>query len=563
MAVLDLSRGVVVVRIVYDGAPYAGKTSSLRTLARSLGSRVETPMELAERTVYFDWLEYTGGLYEGYQIHCQILSVPGQRALETRRRKLLELADAVVFVLDSSSEQAASLGAEVLGSTRSLLAQRAGGPVGVVLQANKRDRDGALPRETLRELLGADAAEVAITEASAEEGFGIRETFVFAVRLAIDRLRLENQGQSLVPGRPDFTSPAELMEQLELSQSAPQSTSELPVASSKDPPTEEPNGDHRTWPLGVVHHDAKDEPSTSSGVPRVEPTPRAAAKRTTTPNEGPPAFVQVLSAARRRNSTVPGTVVAPPAGTSVPKLPSPSVASGAIWPPVEGRVILHEVAALGMTARQADGGGWTAGAGTAWVLSSGASQEFRSFEAGRQELLVSAREHALLQHTLSPHRAVVLAETGSDTWRVWQIFRRSPSLREWVSAAVDAPLASLYEGLIEAAAMLTEACERLSSTRLRPTLDNFGRGRGRFGGTFVGPLPAPNDLVAEPMADSSAVVSAQLAGLLAAELAPRCHELATKVVELWLGRKPWDGVVSSAISSAFKTIASRGVGGTT
>ena len=37
MAIIDTTRDVVVVRIVYDGAPAAGKTLSVQTLGKLLG----------------------------------------------------------------------------------------------------------------------------------------------------------------------------------------------------------------------------------------------------------------------------------------------------------------------------------------------------------------------------------------------------------------------------------------------------------------------------------------------------------------------------------------------
>src|SRR3954469_21794785 len=102
MAVLDPERNAVVIRIVYDGPPHAGKTTSVKALARSLMRTVDTPLEAAGRTMFFDWMEYTGGLFEGHQIRCQIVSVPGQPDLAARRRALLESADVVVFVADTS-----------------------------------------------------------------------------------------------------------------------------------------------------------------------------------------------------------------------------------------------------------------------------------------------------------------------------------------------------------------------------------------------------------------------------------------------------------------------------
>ena len=61
-----------------------------------------TVAEVGERTLWFVWLEYTGGLFEGRQIRCQIITVPGQTVLGHRRRAILETADVVVFVSDSA-----------------------------------------------------------------------------------------------------------------------------------------------------------------------------------------------------------------------------------------------------------------------------------------------------------------------------------------------------------------------------------------------------------------------------------------------------------------------------
>jgi GTPase SAR1 family protein len=102
MAVLDPRNDTVVIRVVYDGAPMAGKSTSVGALGRGLGSNVYSPGEVSGRTLYFDWLDYTGGLFEGRRIRCQIISVPGQATLAPRRRRLLESADAIVFVGDSS-----------------------------------------------------------------------------------------------------------------------------------------------------------------------------------------------------------------------------------------------------------------------------------------------------------------------------------------------------------------------------------------------------------------------------------------------------------------------------
>ena len=65
MAIVDSRSDSVVIRVVYDGAPMAGKSTSVRALGRGLGGEVSSPAEVSGRTLYFDWLDYTGGLFEG------------------------------------------------------------------------------------------------------------------------------------------------------------------------------------------------------------------------------------------------------------------------------------------------------------------------------------------------------------------------------------------------------------------------------------------------------------------------------------------------------------------
>src|SRR5215470_15503519 len=151
MAVIDPQDDCIVIRVVYDGAPLAGKTTSVTALGRGLGGRVTSPAEIDGRTVYFDWLDYTGGLFEGHRIRCQIVSVPGQALHAPRRRRLLESADAIVFVGDSTPAGFAADRA-YLRSLGSVI-ERARPPVGIVFQANKRDRHDAIAIEAVRSLL--------------------------------------------------------------------------------------------------------------------------------------------------------------------------------------------------------------------------------------------------------------------------------------------------------------------------------------------------------------------------------------------------------------------------
>ncbi|MET0386935.1 MAG: hypothetical protein ABW321_13295, partial [Polyangiales bacterium] len=161
MAVLDRERDVIVLRIVYDGPPEAGKTTSLRALAGGLGHTVESPAEQYGRTLYFDWLDYTAGRFEGRPIRCQIVSVPGQPELVQRRLRLLRDADVVVLVGDSSAGRIEE-SLESLRFVARFLARRAAPQPAVVFQANKRDLPDAVPLKVLRERVREVATQTGV-----------------------------------------------------------------------------------------------------------------------------------------------------------------------------------------------------------------------------------------------------------------------------------------------------------------------------------------------------------------------------------------------------------------
>jgi signal recognition particle receptor subunit beta len=222
MAILDPTTNEIVIRVVYDGPPEAGKTTSVRALATSFNQASHTPAEnSAGRTQWFDWMEYVGGRFEGSQIRCQIVSVPGQRELGHRREVLLSTADVIVFVGDTTRERF-DVSLDYLTELQRMRDTTA--PVGIVFQANKRDVESALTMTDIRTRLGDSRWEVSLVESVASDGTGIREAFVFAVRLALDRVRELLSRGALREGRPGEVSPAELLARLR----STEITAELP-----------------------------------------------------------------------------------------------------------------------------------------------------------------------------------------------------------------------------------------------------------------------------------------------------------------------------------------------
>ena len=376
MAILDPRSDAVVIRVVYDGAPMAGKSTSVRALGRGLGGEVSSPAEVSGRTLYFDWLDYTGGLFEGRRIRCQIISVPGQATLAPRRRRLLESADVIVFVGDSTP---AGLAADrsYLGGLQTVLDRLPGPPVGVVFQANKRDHAEAVPIDTVRSMLAELGLRVGVVESVATESLGIREAFVFAVRLALDRVRDLMRTGELARVRPEVDSAQELLADLKRVEHG-----SMEYAASS----------------GLVH----------TRLSELQPDS---------------VLVTALTEAVRQEA---GPAVTRGNGHhQEPAPPDHGVASGLIWPPVDGRVVLHELAQTRVTLTRSPVGDWSGVANGRWRMYCAADAVFTDLEQGRAVLVQAARTQAAAAATRdrTPSCCITLAADGHGNYRLWRIER--------------------------------------------------------------------------------------------------------------------------------------------
>ena len=182
----------VVLRVVYDGAHLAGKTANVQQLSERVSAQrlgtVNSYADASNGTEFFDWLEFSGGYVDGHRVRCHVMSVPGQPDRIRRRKFLLEAADVVVFVTDSRAE-AMRGSREYLSSVRDWFrSRRRTTPVCIVVQANQRDREDALPRGVVKRALNLPSS-MSIVASSARTGEGVMRTFLLAARLAADRLR--------------------------------------------------------------------------------------------------------------------------------------------------------------------------------------------------------------------------------------------------------------------------------------------------------------------------------------------------------------------------------------
>ncbi|MET0536155.1 MAG: ADP-ribosylation factor-like protein [Steroidobacter sp.] len=446
MAVIDPNDGCVVIRIVYDGAPMAGKTTSVATLGRGLGASVFSPADLNGRTLYFDWLDYTGGLFEGRRIRCQIVTVPGQAVLAKRRRRLLESADVVVFVGDSSSAGFAE-DKRQLRNLRKVLSEVSGPPVGIVLQANKRDHADAMPMDKLRDVLDEMELRSAVIESVATEGTGIREAFVFAVRLALDRVRELMNTNALKTTRPKINSAQDLLQDLK---QAEDGSIDLAIESGG---LEQKNS--------LAAQALEEALQANIDVPAKSIPAPVATKRAANP-DGPPA------------------------------VPDEKVASGLVWPPVDGRVILHETTRAAANLQRAKDGAWTSVVDNRWSLHSAASALVGSLDSGRGELIQWARLHLANNDFISKQRCVVLADDGTHHYRLWQIVRSESSLRARIEAALSGEARGIAKALLIAARAFLRMAKRLSAATCELPLSLEQVSVADADPIYVGWMPQPS-----------------------------------------------------------------------
>jgi signal recognition particle receptor subunit beta len=203
VAVFDPLVRKLVVRIVYDGPGFAGKTTNIERICELVPSerRTElyTPGALKGRTMFFDWVEVDGGKLGGMDLRVQILSVPGQSQRSYRRRPLLFSADTVVFVADSTEEGLPETRRSFKLLVRYMREREEDIPL--LMQANKQDMEGARTPEAVLHSLVKNP-QISVYGACAHTGEGVRETFQAAMRLAIKdvRERVQRDGLASISG---------------------------------------------------------------------------------------------------------------------------------------------------------------------------------------------------------------------------------------------------------------------------------------------------------------------------------------------------------------------------
>lgn len=185
MAVINIRKKEVQVKIVYVGPGRGGKTTNLEYIFEKIRHRIQSDMVSikthGDRTLFFDFLPFDLGYIQGYRIKTQLYTVPGQVKYNATRKLVLKGVDGVVFVADSM-ETMRNKNIVALENLHENLAFHDidlydGFPI--VLQYNKRDLiESGIPildRETLDNDLNAKL-KAPVFEASASKGINVIPT---------------------------------------------------------------------------------------------------------------------------------------------------------------------------------------------------------------------------------------------------------------------------------------------------------------------------------------------------------------------------------------------------
>jgi signal recognition particle receptor subunit beta len=179
VAQVDFNERQLTLKLVYYGPPLSGKTTNLRALHTRVDAlnrgRLMTLDTRDDRTLFFDLLPlfFRAG---AVSIRLKVYTVPGQPMHEWTRRIVLQRADGVVFVADSTPGAAPGNREAWDGLVRHLGALRLD-HVPVVVQYNKRDLPDRCDLATADRFGDHHRTAGELVEAQAVSGVGVIETF--------------------------------------------------------------------------------------------------------------------------------------------------------------------------------------------------------------------------------------------------------------------------------------------------------------------------------------------------------------------------------------------------
>lgn len=198
MATINFARREIEAKIVYVGPALSGKTTNVQVLHRLVPKAQRGELhQLAtetDRTLFFDFIPVELGQIAGFTAHFKLFTVPGQVYYQQTRKAVLQGADGVVFVADSSAGRSQANIDAMIDLEENLRAHGMDiASIPLVVQFNKRDVDDAVAVDTLIAALNPHG--VPMVESIASSGYGVLDTLYKVTEIATKRIRENLSGK--------------------------------------------------------------------------------------------------------------------------------------------------------------------------------------------------------------------------------------------------------------------------------------------------------------------------------------------------------------------------------
>lgn len=199
MAVINLKKREIQIKIVYYGPGKCGKTTNLEYIHRNSKERLKSDLLKIDArgamSLFFDFLPFDIGKISGFDVKVQLYTAPGMEMYESNRRVVLNGVDGVVFVADSKADSRKKNILSFKSLKKNLaLNKKSLGATPLVIQCNKSDLADkgvtVLPRTNIARDLCVET-ETPCLEASALSGANVISTLKKIILLTMGSIERE------------------------------------------------------------------------------------------------------------------------------------------------------------------------------------------------------------------------------------------------------------------------------------------------------------------------------------------------------------------------------------
>jgi signal recognition particle receptor subunit beta len=192
-------------KVIYFGPSSSGKSENLRSIFNQTSAEIRSGLlELQQEdgsTRYFDFLPLSIGQLGDFHVKLHLFTLPVSSLYQSTASVILRGVDGFVFVADSRIESLIE-NTKAMNKCRRLLQDEGYNVAELprVIQYNKRDLDGILPIDILRQEL--NSAGYPDFETCATQNVGVMECLESLARQIMDKL--EQGHQSITPSGQNY-----------------------------------------------------------------------------------------------------------------------------------------------------------------------------------------------------------------------------------------------------------------------------------------------------------------------------------------------------------------------